>query len=115
MKNQQVFDLIETEHKAYTAVIDYVKNKMVMFYDLTNISHPKLKMAVVDWKLNHFDLRFSIFIAKYYPELRQSIPKITVLNRKTIRFSTHCLTPSKPRRVKITKRDRNASLSKESY
>lgn len=96
MISENIFEIIETNNKIYTCVVDYVTQRQVMFYDLTNHTCPLFRLIIIKWKLYGYDMRFSMFVNKYYPKVE--IPDVTVINRKSVINSSVILTPNKPER-----------------
>lgn len=99
MESEKLFEIIETKNKVHTCVIDYVSKRQVMVYDLTNTDDTIFRLMVVKWKLYHFDMRFSIFKAIYYPTV--DIPPVTVINRRAIVYCSAELKLTKPKRSKV--------------
>jgi hypothetical protein len=97
-EGEHVLDTIETENKVFTCIVDYVTKRQVMIYDLTNENDPLFRLIAIKWKLYHYDMRFSIFKSKFFPTVK--LPNVIVVNKGSIKYSTHDLKPTKPKRSK---------------
>lgn len=99
MESNTVFDTVETENMVHVGVIDYVSKRQIIMYDLTNSLSPEFRLAVIEWKMSYFTMRFAIFMKLYYPKV--SIPKPIVISINSIHYCSKQLKSTKPRKNKI--------------
>lgn len=100
-----VFDHITLKNnKELTGIIDHRQTKQIYFFNLENTSDD-YKILAIDWKANHPNLRFSIYITKFWPDI--DLPKITLIPKINIKSSDRSLSPDdnyKPfQRIQIIK------------
>ena len=69
MNARKILDKIVTEDFTMTGVIDTPTKKHVIFYNMTNNDNSDLSMGIIVWRSFYSNIRFSVFIAKYLPNL----------------------------------------------
>lgn len=97
MKNQ-LYDTVETDDNIHMGVIDYVSKRQVIIYDITKIESVNLRMAIIEWRMNHYHIRFSIFMKQYFPSI--VLPDPIIIGTNGIRFCSKELTPTRPKKIK---------------
>lgn len=93
-----VLDTIETQNNVYKCVVDYISRRQVIMYDLTNCNDPLFRLIAIKWKLYHFDMRFAIFVSKYFPTVK--LPPPVIISVNSIKYATFELSSTKPKRIK---------------
>lgn len=96
MQSENIFETIEAEDGVYNGIVDYVSKRQVILYDISRSNEALCRLIVIQWKLYHFDMRFSIFKEIYYPKAK--FPDPIVLNINAIKTATFDLEPTKPKR-----------------
>lgn len=97
MKNFKLLDEIETGDKTLTGIIDFVNTKYVSFYNLSMNADPYIIKVVLLWRSYFSHIRFSVFKALYFENLKIDHP--IMINKKTITNGIPSSTPRPKRRI----------------
>lgn len=84
--NEQDNLLLDTitlsDNRTYYGIIDYVNRKHVAFYDLSYSNNAMLSIALIYWRIEEPETRFTVFILKN--KLKINLPFITYISKKDI-------------------------------
>lgn len=94
-----VLDTVETTHKTYVGVVDFISAKHIIFYDLSQGRCPQTIALILVWKLYFPDVRFSVFLVQYGG--KQYINQPILISRKGIVSCSKKLEVDKPKRRKV--------------
>lgn len=84
-KAHSILDWIKMSNgDTLVGVVDFSNEKFIHFYNFDLIEDdPSCIIAAIVWKAKYHTMRFSVFCALHYPQLK--IPRVNLVNRRGVK------------------------------